>query len=127
MPICQSLKLHDWQSAFGFVENPVVLAHTSAQTQPELIFVLEVVPPQRRVGSFFDKKSPKIDVVLYPTYFHSPPPFAHHFPPVPPAPLGRLRPPRADRSRSGFTQGQRGPRVVYAAVYAARAGKHGPP
>ena len=45
--------------------------------------MLEVVPPQRRVGSFFDKKSTEIDVVLYPTYFHSPPPFAHHFPPVP--------------------------------------------
>ena len=52
--------------------------------------MLEVVPPQRRVYSFFDKKSTEIDVVLYPTYFHSPPPFAHHFPPVPPAPLGRL-------------------------------------
>jgi hypothetical protein len=102
----------------------------SLPLQPEsncTVFVLEVVPPQRRVGSFFDKKSTEIDVVLYPTYFHSPPPFAHHFPPVPPAPLGRLRPPRADRSRSGFTQGQRGPRVVYTAVYAARAGKHGPP
>ena len=28
--------------------------------------------------------------------------------------------------RSGFTQGQRRPRVVYTAVYAARAGNHGP-
>ena len=66
-------------------------------------------------------------LVLYPTYFHSPPPFAHHFPPVPPAPVGRPRPPRADRSRSGFTQGQRGPRVVYATVNVARAGKPRPP
>ena len=50
MPICQSLKLHDWQSAFGFVENPVVLAHTSAQTQPELILCTRV--PDTRVHIF---------------------------------------------------------------------------
>jgi hypothetical protein len=63
-------------------------------------FVLEVVPRQRRVRRRV-KNRPKIDVVLfYSTYFHSPPPFAPHFPPVPPAPLGRPHPPRADRSRS---------------------------
>ena len=35
----------------------------------------------------------KTVLVLYSTYFHPRLPFAHHFPPVPPAPLGRPRPP----------------------------------
>ena len=94
-----------------------------------IYFVLRVSPRQRRPGRFNLNLIPENRLVLYPTYFHSPPPFAHHFPPVPPAPVGRPRPPRADRSRSGFTQGQRGPRVVYATVNVARAGKPrpGPP
>ena len=52
---------------------------------------------------FFAKKPTKKQKVLilihstlrtlYSTYFHSIPPFAHHFLPVPPAPLGRPCPP----------------------------------
>jgi len=60
-------------------------------------------------------------LVLYYTYLS--PIRYNHFPPSPPAPLGRPRPPRADRSRSEFPQGQRVTRVVYAAVHAAGAGK----
>jgi len=67
------------------------------------------------------KKKKGNTLVLYSTYLT--PLCAATLPPVPPAPLGRPRPPRADRSRSEFPQGQRVTRVVYAAVHAAGAGK----
>jgi hypothetical protein len=55
-------------------------------------------------------REPHLSTLLY-IFPSSPlaPPFAHHFPPVPPAPLGCPRPRGADQSRSGFIQGQRGP------------------
>ena len=52
---------------------------------------------------------------------------AQHFPPVPPAPLGRPRPPGADRSRSGFIQGQRAPVVLLSRPSTRpERGNHGP-
>jgi hypothetical protein len=52
---------------------------------------------------------------------------AHHFPSVLPALLGRPRPPRADRSRSGFIQGQRAPVVLLSRPSTRpERGNHGP-
>ena len=53
---------------------------------------------------------------------------AQHFPPVPPAPMGHPRPPGADRSRSGFIQGQRAPVVLLSRPSTrSERGNHGPP
>ena len=55
----------------------------SRKGKKPIVFVLEVVPPQRRVPPFFDKNPPKIDVVLYPTYFIPLPLLRTTFPPFP--------------------------------------------
>ena len=52
-----------------------------------------------RTYKFYKSRESHLSTLLY--IFSS---SAQHFPPVPPAPLGRPRPPGADRSRSGFIQ-----------------------
>ena len=97
----------------------------SVYSGADTVFVLEVVPPQRRVYSFFFHKSREshISTLLY-TVSSS----AQHFPPVPPAPMGHPRPPGADRSRSGFIQGQRAPVVLLSRPSTRpERGNHGPP